>query len=60
MPLDEKGREIPSRFYIGEGDLIFSDAAPLTDEEKAEADAMWEAMTDGDYDEKNKTAKIKK
>lgn len=49
MPKDEKGREIPSRFYIGEGDLRFSDAAPLTEEEKAEAAAIWEAMTGGNY-----------
>jgi hypothetical protein len=27
---------------------------PLTEEEKAEAGAMWEAMTGGDYDDKKK------
>jgi hypothetical protein len=37
MPKDEKEREITSRFYIEDGDLIFNKAVPVTDEEKAEA-----------------------
>lgn len=60
IPVDEGGREIPSRFYIAEGDLEFIDAEPLTEEEKAEAAAMWETMTGGDYDDKKKNAKLKK
>jgi hypothetical protein len=49
MPKDEKGREIPSRFYIEDGDLEFVNADPLTEEETAEAVAMWETMTGGNY-----------
>lgn len=40
MPKDEKGREIPSRFYIDDGDLLFIDAAPLTEEDLAELKRM--------------------
>lgn len=57
MPKDEKGREIPSRFYIGEGNLIFSKAVPLTEEKRAEAEAMWEAMTNGNYSPEKKKDK---
>jgi hypothetical protein len=59
MPKDEKGREIPSRFYIEDGDLIFNKAAPVTDEEKAEAEAMWEIMTRGNYSPKREMRKSK-
>lgn len=57
MPKDEKGREIPSRFYIEEGGLRFYNAASLTEEEKAEAAAMREAMTGGNYSPKKKKNK---
>ena len=40
MPKDEKGREIPSRFYIDDGDLRFINAAPLTEEDLAELKRM--------------------
>jgi hypothetical protein len=40
MPKDDKGREIPSRFYIDEGDLVFKDADPLTEEDPAELKRM--------------------
>jgi len=40
MPKDEKGREIPSRFYIDDDDLEFIDAAPLTEEDLAELKRM--------------------
>ncbi len=44
MPKDENGREIPSRFYIDDGDLRFIDAAPLTEEDRAELKRMKELM----------------
>lgn len=44
MPKDEKGREIPSRFYIDDGDLEFIAAAPLTEEDRAELKRMKELM----------------
>lgn len=47
MPKDEKGREIPRRFYIEDGDLEFIDAAPLTDEDLAELARMKELMDRG-------------
>jgi len=40
MPKDEKGREIPSRFLMEEEGLIFTDAAPLTEEDLAELAKM--------------------
>jgi hypothetical protein len=44
MPKDDKGREIPSRFYIDEGDLVFKDADPLTKEDLAELKRMKNLM----------------
>jgi hypothetical protein len=44
MPKDEKGREIPSRFYAEDGSMEFVKAAPLTDEDLAELKRMKELM----------------
>ncbi len=51
---DEEGINLhpkdPRRRFIAtcEG-VTFYNAGPITEEEKAEADAMWEAMTGGNY-----------
>jgi hypothetical protein len=36
-----------NRFWVGADDEIFMKADPLTDEERAEAAAIWDAMTGG-------------
>jgi len=51
---DEEGIDLhpkdPRRRFIAtcEG-VTFYNAGPITEEEKAEADAIWEAMTGGNY-----------
>lgn len=40
MPKDEKGREVPSRFYMDMEGLTFRKAAPLTEEDLAELAKM--------------------
>lgn len=58
---DEEGIDLhpndPRRRFIAvAAGAIFTKADPLTDEEKAEANAMWETMTGGNYSpEKKKT-----
>ena len=44
MPKDEKGREIPSRFYAEDGSMQFIEAAPLTEEDLAELKRMKKLM----------------
>jgi hypothetical protein len=54
---DEEGIDFalndPRRRFISIAKgTIFRQAAPLTDAEKAEADALWEKITGGNYTEK--------
>lgn len=44
MVKDEQGREVPSRFYMDMEGLVFSEAAPLTQEDLAELAAMKQLM----------------
>jgi hypothetical protein len=45
---------------VAEG-TIFTKASPITEEEKAEVEKMWQMMTDGNYTEDTKgTGKAKK
>jgi hypothetical protein len=47
MPKDEKGREIPSRFFAEDGSMRFFDATPLTEEDLAELKQMKKMMDQG-------------
>jgi hypothetical protein len=40
------------RFYAVSAGTIFKKADPLTEEEKAEADVLWEKVTGGQYSKK--------